>query len=336
MQFSKYFLKWFENFRTTGRAHYTVNKYIADWKYIDNHSIGRKEMKKITLNDAQTLIRDYGSKRSKATVYDFKGHVTACFKHAQAVGDVKMNPFEIVEAVFKEQKYTQQQLKEKRDEKKSLELDEYIRLKSFILNWLNLNLDKEPFAYTGLYNKQGYAMQTRVMVILMGLKTGARFSEILGITKSDIDYEKRMITIDKTWDYKKTNPDFLPTKNIASMREIFVDEELIEVIIKYVGWLEKHDVPTQKNTLFILKNRRLHNSTINHTLAAFMEVVGIEPLTFHKLRHSHISILIAEGVQLQVIAKRVGHTDTNMIQRVYGHLLVETEEKENERILKII
>jgi integrase len=44
------------------------------------------------------------------------------------------------------------------------------------------------------------------------------------------------------------------------------------------------------------------------------------PITFHGLRHTYISHCVMNGVPLMVVAKNVGHVDTRMIERVYGHM----------------
>jgi integrase len=44
------------------------------------------------------------------------------------------------------------------------------------------------------------------------------------------------------------------------------------------------------------------------------------PITFHGLRHTWASLSIMNGVPLMVVAKNLGHADTKMVERVYGHL----------------
>ena len=43
------------------------------------------------------------------------------------------------------------------------------------------------------------------------------------------------------------------------------------------------------------------------------------PITFHGLRHTWASLAIMNGVPLMVVAKNLGHADTKMVERVYGH-----------------
>ena len=71
-------------------------------------------------------------------------------------------------------------------------------------------------------------------------------------------------------------------------------------------------------------------------LKSILKELDIEPITVHKLRHTHASILLADNVPIQRVAKRLGHTDTNMIRKVYGHLLKETEEDGNRMIANLL
>jgi integrase len=51
------------------------------------------------------------------------------------------------------------------------------------------------------------------------------------------------------------------------------------------------------------------------------ERAGINPpITFHMLRHTWASLAVMGGVPLVVVAKNLGHVDTRMVERVYGHL----------------
>ena len=50
------------------------------------------------------------------------------------------------------------------------------------------------------------------------------------------------------------------------------------------------------------------------------EAAGLESIGFHQLRHSYASMLINRGCPLPVIAQLLGHSDTRMAERHYGHL----------------
>src|SRR5262249_52491631 len=44
------------------------------------------------------------------------------------------------------------------------------------------------------------------------------------------------------------------------------------------------------------------------------------PVSFHGLRHTYASRLAMRGVPLPVIAAQLGHSDTRMVEKHYGHL----------------
>ena len=44
------------------------------------------------------------------------------------------------------------------------------------------------------------------------------------------------------------------------------------------------------------------------------------PITFHGLRHTWASLAVMNGVPPMVVAKNLGHRDTRMVEKHYGHL----------------
>jgi integrase len=43
-------------------------------------------------------------------------------------------------------------------------------------------------------------------------------------------------------------------------------------------------------------------------------------ISFHILRHTWASLSVMAGVPLMVVAKNLGHADTRMVEKHYGHL----------------
>lgn len=50
------------------------------------------------------------------------------------------------------------------------------------------------------------------------------------------------------------------------------------------------------------------------------DAAGIAKFTFHELRHTAASTWIAAGMDLILVARQLGHSDTRMVERHYGHL----------------
>lgn len=343
--FAKYFEKWFELYREPKVKEVTAQKYLFVSNQIDKSNLGQMRLDNIKRKDVQKFLNEYGRTRRKETVLDFRRLINASFVDAVHDDLIKVNPCARTEIVSVEDEWGIKQLKSVREQKKWLEIDEYKKTKLYLIGVLNLSFSQDMKTELVLKNSASkvatvlkptmYPTQMSLMVIYVALKTGARLSEILGITKDDIDTKSGQLNIDKTWDYK-FGKGFIQTKNTASIRTINMDFEFFKVMQSYLSWLSKYDIKTDQGAVFIESKARFHNSTTNRLLKMIFKILNIEPITLHKLRHTHASILIAEGVSSQVVAKRLGHTDTNMVQTTYGHLLKSVEKTENKRILELI
>jgi integrase len=57
-----------------------------------------------------------------------------------------------------------------------------------------------------------------------------------------------------------------------------------------------------------------------------MDSLGLAA-TFHSLRHTHASQLIAAGVDVITISRRLGHGSPSITLGVYGHLFPNTDNR---------
>ena len=62
----------------------------------------------------------------------------------------------------------------------------------------------------------------------------------------------------------------------------------------------------------------LRNCTVSKDFTRFAQCVGID-ITFHGLRHTHCTLLIAAGVPPMFVAQRVGHKKESTTTDMYGH-----------------
>ena len=52
-----------------------------------------------------------------------------------------------------------------------------------------------------------------------------------------------------------------------------------------------------------------------------VEAAGITPVTFHGLRHTHLTHLLRSGVPVHVVSERAGHASPMVTLNTYAHLL---------------
>ena len=51
-----------------------------------------------------------------------------------------------------------------------------------------------------------------------------------------------------------------------------------------------------------------------------VKLLGLPKVTFHALRHTHASALIAAGLDVVKTSRRLGHSDPTVTLRIYAHL----------------
>lgn len=59
--------------------------------------------------------------------------------------------------------------------------------------------------------------------------------------------------------------------------------------------------------------------SVRHGIAAACRRAGLEGVTPHTLRHTAATWMVQAGVSLDDVARFLGHSDTKMVRRVYGH-----------------
>ena len=71
----------------------------------------------------------------------------------------------------------------------------------------------------------------------------------------------------------------------------------------------------------LLLGREWKKANQSDPMKAACKRAKIEPAVgFHQLRHTWASLSAMNGVPLFVIAKALGHSDTRMVEKHYGHL----------------
>ncbi|MFR5439949.1 MAG: tyrosine-type recombinase/integrase, partial [Monoglobus pectinilyticus] len=68
----------------------------------------------------------------------------------------------------------------------------------------------------------------------------------------------------------------------------------------------------------------------------YAELAGIKKIRIHDFRHSHASLLANEGINIQEIARRLGHSKIEITWNTYSHLYPREEERAINILNKIV
>ena len=294
---SEYFREWINIYKYGAVRDITLKKYENSLKWIEKLA-PNLTLEDLSRSEYQKLINDYALSHERQTTMDFHHHVKGAILDAVDEGLVEKDPTR--KAI----------IKGKTPRKKKCKF-----LNQFDLHKLLSSLD--------LSLKINWDW-----MILLIAKTGIRFSEALGITPQDFDFNRQLLSINKTWNYKGGGG-FQPTKNPSSVRKVQLDWQLV---IQFSGLTK--DLPIDR-PLFTL-SERVYNSTINAVLYRHCRNNNIPTITIHGLRHTHASLLLFAGVSIASVARRLGHASMNTTQKTYLHIIQELENKDTDLVMKSI
>lgn len=116
-------------------------------------------------------------------------------------------------------------------------------------------------------------------------------------------------------------------KNQSSIRDIKIDNKLKKDLLKlkkyYCG---KYKVPD--NDLFIFGGiKPLSPTSCNRQKKKACEKANLRQITLHQFRHSHATLLLNNGIVINEVSRRLGHSKTSTTLNVYCHTSLEQEKK---------
>ncbi|MBB6285229.1 tyrosine-type recombinase/integrase [Geobacillus subterraneus] len=306
--FPEYMRNWFELYKKGKYSLAHERNIELSVQLVEEYFAGVK-LKDLTRDMYQKFINEIGKNHTTATVRKRHTYIRSCLRDAIEEGIITRDP--TYKVIIKGEVET------KSDELKYLNFDEVKRLVAEIKKGMKPK-------YMSRY------------IILFAIATGARFSEIIGLTWDCVDFKNKTITINKTWDFKDKN-DFSDTKTFDSKRTITIDDETLNMLKE----LRKHQnelamktgLRNTKNLVFInTKMEIVTNNAVNKTLRALCKKIGIKTITCHGLRHTHASMLLYKGVNIKYVSRRLGHKDIVTTLQTYSHILDEMEQKESRQV----
>ena len=140
---------------------------------------------------------------------------------------------------------------------------------------------------------------------------GIRVGELLALTPTDFDFDKKTLTINKSYQRLKGRDLITSPKTVKSNRTIKMPQFLCDEIQEYIGML--YEIKDNERLFPVTK------SYLHHEMDRGSQIANVKRIRIHDLRHSAISLLIEMGFSALAIADRVGHESIDITYR-YAHL----------------
>lgn len=181
----------------------------------------------------------------------------------------------------------------------------------------------------------------------LNLETGMRIGEVLGLTWDDIDFENKVIYVNRTLVYvtcrdqtspmygKKVN-EFHEPKTRRGRRRIPMTLEACRVLeeqqaIKADIIAKGHKAPEGFEDLVFVSSK---NTPVSHTDTDLVmklvsekiakEHVDFKPLTPHTLRHTFATRCVERGMNPKTIQALLGHSSVSITMDLYCHVTEDT------------
>lgn len=260
----------------------TLGEYALS--YIDADMISEKMAELAASGDTRRKVVEGDDKpasppkpKSRKTLKHYRDTLTVLFKYAHQWGWVGASPLDGVNKITKIRNERSRYLSE--DERKKL-------------------LD----ACKASDNEQLYP------VVVFALSTGARKSEILGLTLADIDLSRDTAVLRDT-----KNGDTRAVPVVHHLHDLLVAQAK-----KVNAFYDKIEPSPKRRWLFPRRDGQ-EPMDIRKAWENARDAAGIEDFRFHDLRHSTASYLAMNGASLVEIAEILGHRTLQMVRR-YAHL----------------
>lgn len=158
--------------------------------------------------------------------------------------------------------------------------------------------------------------------LYIGWYTGGRCGEVLGLNWEDVDFENKLLTINKALIRVNGKHFINTTKTKCSDRTILIPDALIDILkewkLEQATTAKELSLPTPTVVCTNRQLNRVKNSYVTARCCSISKELGID-FHFHLLRHSHATLLIQNGASIKDVQLRLGHGTIKSTLDIYTH-----------------
>lgn len=176
-------------------------------------------------------------------------------------------------------------------------------------------------------------------VAVVGLATGMRRGEMVALRWGDVDLDAGKLRIERSLEQTNAGLAFKAPKTRAGRRTVSVPPSVIAELRRH--WREQ-----QEQRLVLGLGRASENDlvfarrdggpwppdSLTAGWARTIRLLKLPKVTLHALRHTHASQLIASGLDVVTVSRRIGHSDPTVTLKVYAHRFGNADERAAEAV----
>ena len=171
---------------------------------------------------------------------------------------------------------------------------------------------------------------TMALLLRVLVQLGLRKGEALGLQWRDVDFKEATLRVERQYTLQGNKADIGPLKTRAARRVLPLPADLLARLqARYEALCSEGFRPQDLQNAFVFGlDRPLDVNAPNHFLRRLMERIRADHPEFpevriHDLRHTAASLMLARGLDLSLVADKLGHATPSVTLGVYRHLLQE-------------
>ena len=166
-------------------------------------------------------------------------------------------------------------------------------------------------------------------IVALDLATGMRRGELLALRWEDVDLDGATVSIRRALEETKAGLRFKAPKTERGRRTISLPPSSVDTLRAH--WRQQLELrmalgqgrPKSSSLVFsTVEGGPISPDKLSRDWRRVSAVRKLPRVKFHALRHTHASALIASGLDVLTISRRLGHASTLAI---YGHLFGDTD-----------
>ena len=163
-------------------------------------------------------------------------------------------------------------------------------------------------------------------MVLVAAYGGLRFGELAGLRRHRVDLLRGRVEVAETLVDLQSKLTLGPPKTKRGRRTVPLPRMVLDAL---GGHLDAYTAPEQDALVFTnteggpLRRAVFRTSWWRPAVAR----AGLEPLTFHELRHTFVAMAIAAGADPKKVSVRAGHSSVAFTLDRYGHLYEDDEDQ---------
>lgn len=170
--------------------------------------------------------------------------------------------------------------------------------------------------------------QSLWLPVFLGLTTGMRRGEILGLQWKDINWDRKELSVKRSLKQSKAGIKLARPKTAHSLRTISLSDVVLDTLRAHKRAQAEERLRlgaayTDGGMVLAAPGGGvLRPDAVSTAFAAFMKQQKALPKArFHDLRHTHASLLFQAGENPKVVSQRLGHANVAFTLDTYAHLM---------------